>query len=698
MNLKSFLYPLLITLFICPALSLGADNVFPPLESLATVRPRLLVRGDDSTGGVSLSRLRSDTLHAEFQSMLAKLRQQESPACRALLWLMRGDSAMADSAVAALKRYRYSKPGDTFDIYFTLFEYGLAYDWVRDYGKFTSGDRAAVRAQFYILANTDGLGMWGDHIFHNYVWMSACGTAIWALATAGEDTDSDQLYNRVRTWLNDGLYPGMRYMDGLPGESLGYWSQYDFTGAVWTVLAARSASGQDITGRIATEYGDWLRRQFMNEIHSVQPDMRFLPWGDVVGGPNGSVTHEMAGVLDAAAWALNSGEGVRFSNWLAGKRGTGRFYGMTSMYYMLYTKHLSAAAVEPSLSFTAGGGEQGGHFIARSGWDDGATVLGFGVKDHYGDHNHYDQGGFIIYRNGYLAADPTLYSTVNGPQQPSDVHSTLILKGASASSVKQREPHGQRHGSLEDFKANLKSGQLLDTGDFLFSAEGGNWAAAAGQYAQAYPAGLVKSVVRQVLFIRPGTLLVVDQLKALSAGSLTSVDWLVQFAQSPVKAGAGLSSSNGKSWLKCRPVYPDTAVPTVQQVASVSTWRASYRYTGRDTLVLVHVLEVGDSASVPDTLTRLSLSLEADSIRVETADYIFSLARGGSYGVSGLKKKPPRQAGDVNGDSKLDVFDLLSLLKALAGSPSSGTEADVNADGKADVFDLLALLKKLAGG
>jgi len=696
LKLKACLYPVLLAALLFPAAGLRAEDVLPAAESLASVRPRLLIRGDDSTCGVPLSRLRNDTTAADFRAMLDKLRQQTSPACYALLWQMRGDSAMADSAVAALKRYRYTSTDDVFTIYFTLFENGLAYDWVHDYGKFTAEDRAAVRAQFYKLAYTNGLALSGDHIFHNYVWMTACGSAIWALATAGEDSDSDKLYVQVRAWLNNHLYAGMHYMDGLPGESLGYWSQYDFTGAVWTVLAAQSASGQDLVGRIATEQDDWLRRQYMNEIHSVQPDMRFLPWGDVIGGPNGSVTHEMAGVLDACAWAFGSGEGVWFDRWLAGKRGTGRFYGLTAMYYMLYTKHLSAAPVTPALSYTAGGGTQGGNFIARSGWEDGATLVGFGVKDHYGDHNHYDQGGFTLYRNGYLVADPTVYNSVNGPQQPADVHSTLLLYSPSSSRIKQREPHGQNFSTLDSFKANLDSNKMLNTGDFLFSADGGDWAAAAGQYSQAYTPYVVKSCVRQVLYLRPSTLLVVDQLQASAAGSLTGVDWLLQLAASPNVSGVSLACANSASWLRCRPLYPDTVIPTVQ-ATSVGTWRASYHYPAAENTVLVHRLEAGDGAAAPDSLSAISLSLDADSIRVETADWVFALARSGSFGVSGTKKKPPIQPGDMNGDSKLDVFDLLGLLKALSGGVAAGPEGDVNGDGKMDIFDLLALLKKLAG-
>jgi len=57
--------------------------------------------------------------------------------------------------------------------------------------------------------------------------------------------------------------------------------------------------------------------------------------------------------------------------------------------------------------------------------------------------------------------------------------------------------------------------------------------------------------------------------------------------------------------------------------------------------------------------------------------------------------------GDINEDNKVDIFDLLELLKMLsnpAGKPEKVIKiADVNASGSVDIFDLLGLLKILSG-
>jgi len=690
MSFQKINMTLLVSLVLLSAGWASALDVIPPRASIKQDRPRLLLRPSNSSYGISLEELRGDTSHSEYTQMLDKLKQQKHAACQALVWQITGDKAAADTALAMIRRYRYSKPDDTFEVYGTLFEYGLAYDWLYNYEGFSLIDK--VNARYYLgqLAQVDGLSYNQDHIFHNYIWMSACGTAIWALAVAGEDSKSDTLFDNVREWLNDRLYPGMQYLDGLPSESLGYWSLYDFTGSVWPVLAAQSAFEQDLTGKIRTEQGDWLRRHYENVINSVLPNMRYLPWGDVIGGPNGGVTHEMAGVLDALAWALDSGHGAYFSRWLAGKRGTGRFYGETSMFYMLYTRFIKAEPEEPQLSYLSGGSTQGGHFIARSAWNDSATVVGFGVKDLYGDHNHYDQGGFTIYRNGLLATDPTVYNQVNGPQQPTTVHSTLLIKG------KEQEPrHGQDYETLERFKANLDQGQMLNTGDFLFYTESERWAAAAGQFAQAYIRGLAESCVRQLLFVRPGIVVVVDQVKAPEGAVLDSVTWQLELANEPKAAEGVISMSNGPSWLRCRSLTPQGTGPLVQ-ATSVGTWRACYSYKAQKELTLIHLLEAGDGEA-PSAGTAVETNLDIEKIELIINGWKYNFSRSGNFGVEALKENP----GDVNGDSRVDIFDLLSLLKVLGGIETGQEKlkaADINEDSKADIFDLLELLKLLSGG
>lgn len=383
------------------------------------------------------------------------------------------------------------------------------------------------------------------------------------------------------------MFPAWKYLDGLPSEPTGYWALYVFSPGVLTLLGAQSAFETNLVRIIERTDGNWLNRHFENLIHSTLPDMRYLPWGDLQGGPNGGVTFEMAGIIDALVWATRSPQGMYFSQWLAKKRGARRFHADTAIFYFLYTRHLKAAPAEPPLSFLAGNARSG-HFIARSGWDDGATIVTLRATDHFGDHHHYDQGSFIIYRNGLLAVDPPVYRKVRGPQQPTEVHNTLLLGGQG-----QRPARGQWFKTVEDFQKNLTAGRQLETGDILYSKEGGSWAAAACQFAQAYEPGQVQSCVRQLLFVRPGKVVIVDQLTAPANRTLPEVQWLLQMPQAPLLEASSFWTSNGKSWLRCRALSPLDSKPVVEATA-VNTFRASLRYRANTSLTMVHLLETGD--------------------------------------------------------------------------------------------------------
>ena len=467
-------------------------------------------------------------------------------------------------------------------------------------------------------------------MFHNYIWMSAGGVALWAMATAGEDAAADRLFEQIRQRFNRGLYPAWQYLDGLPSEPMGYWALYVFTPGVWTLLAAQSAFETDLVGTVRTQHGDWLDRNFENLIHSTLPNMRYIPWGDLQGGPNGGVTHEMAGVIDGATWALRSPHGARFSRWLQDKRGLERFYGETAIFYMLYARQPQPEPADPPLSFLAGN-RQSGHFIARSGWDDGATVVAFRCTDHFGDHHHYDQGSFLIWRNGLLAVDPPVYRKVRGPQQLTEHHNTLLLGDRP-----QRPVRGQWFVTVEDFQKNLQGGRKLETGDILFSHDAGPWAAVAGQFAQAYDEGLLESCVRQLLFVRPDKVIVVDRLRAAAGKPLPRVQWLLQLPREPSQQERGLVASNGKSWIRCRAILPaDGAMPTVS-ATPVNTQRASFEYRGQAELALVHVLDVGDGtvAGPPPAVTAQQTGQDVQVV-VDGSTFVF--AGTGDYRVTGAR-------------------------------------------------------------
>ena len=594
------------TLALIPMLTWAGvgTEIIPPLSELKSDRPRLLLRPAGTDRVVTLEQLRSIPHDADFDAMLDQLRHQSSAAAQAMVWLLTGDKTAADAAVARLRGFKPSASPNSFDVYFGLRELALAYDWLHSYEGFTPEARAEARQKAAPLAEA-GLRIGDDHLFHNYVWQASGGVMLWALATAGEDESSNALYAEIRNRFETRLLPGLEYLDGVPGEPLWYWALYDLSPAALSLLAAQSASDHDVFGGIAARHGDFLARQFEYLMVSTCPDLSYTPFGDTKNGPDGGVTHEMAGVLCGAAWALKSGDGAWFDPWIARKRGLKRFYGETAIFYFLYARRLTARPVEPPLALLAGGA-QGGHFVARSGWDDDATVVALRCTDHFGDHNHYDQGSFIIYRHGMLAVDQRAYKKVNGPQQATETHNTLIIGGRG-----QRAVHGQNFRTLEAFKANLNSGARLETGDILFHHIEKDWAAVSGQFAQAYPEATVGSCVRQLLFIRPATVVVVDRLAAPADGKLGEVRWLIHVPAGAKADATALLATNAASFLRCRELLPGGTVPERSKALEASCERCAFAAQGESALTLVHVLETGDGIP-PATPAPASAALATD--------------------------------------------------------------------------------------
>ena len=99
--------------------------------------------------------------------------------------------------------------------------------------------------------------------------------------------------------------------------------------------------------------------------------------------------------------------------------------------------------------------------------------------------------------------------------------------------------------------------------------------------------------MRQLLFVRPDKIVIVDQLLAPATRRLPEVQWLLQLPKPPAIEGSVFSTSNGKSWVRCRPLWPTGSTPSVE-ATPVNTHRVSLRYRAESSLQMVHLIEVGD--------------------------------------------------------------------------------------------------------
>jgi len=139
-----------------------AAELIPPLAQIKTDRPRVLLRPKASPWAISLPELQAIPKDEAFRRLLAQLRGERSASAQAMVWLLTGEKAAADKAIAAMRAYRYREGVDTFHVYFTLSQFGLAYDWLYHYEGFTREIKAEVRGNVLPLAE-HGFAVTNDH-------------------------------------------------------------------------------------------------------------------------------------------------------------------------------------------------------------------------------------------------------------------------------------------------------------------------------------------------------------------------------------------------------------------------------------------------------------------------------------------------------------------------------------------------------
>jgi hypothetical protein len=139
-----------------------------------------------------------------------------------------------------------------------------------------------------------------------------------------------------------------------------------------------------------------------------------------------------------------------------------------------------------------------GHVFARSSWDADATWLGFISGPYTQSHAHHDQGSFLLYAGAHLAYDANVDSH-SGIRQEEELHN-LVRIVRSGETVRQRAEQ-QPSTTLA----------LADDATFSYFAT---------DVAPVYADGEITSVVREILWIKPGIVVVRDRISASGAAAV----------------------------------------------------------------------------------------------------------------------------------------------------------------------------------
>ena len=166
------------------------------------------------------------------------------------------------------------------------------------------------------------------------------------------------------------------------------------------------------------------------------------------------------------------------------------------------------------------------------------------------------------------------------------------------------------------------------------------------------------------------------QVKKLENGADAATAWSV--ADSII-----ISEANTSGKITFMHIFADSS--TITDTTSALTQISAGE--NKELFVITFTVTADSVAEVSLTLENATLFSVSDTSVVEITPTLQS-------GTVTIVEATP---GDADGNGKVDIFDLLGLLRVLAGSSEQTPGADADSNGKVDIFDLLALLKILSG-
>jgi len=254
-----------------------------------------------------------------------------------------------------------------------------------------------------------------------------------------------------------------------------------------------------------------------------------------------------------------------------------------------------------------------GYVFARSSWDENSTYLFFKCGDRFTAHQHLDVGHFMLSKQDQLLGDGGVYTNfcddhVCNYYLRSIAHNTMLVYDPS-----EKFPDGIRAGprstndggqhynfmpvshnaGLEDVEGWNKNKKLFDIADMLAYDDQRAWMYAAGDCTRAYSDKKLDFFTRQIVFIRPATIVIFDRVQAKNPNFKKT--FLLQAMKTPTGGGANLEVVNGKSKL-----FIQTLLPAETEV-KLNSGAKLYSYGGEN-----HPAKSEPSGPVPQCRIEIS--------------------------------------------------------------------------------------------
>ena len=221
-----------------------------------------------------------------------------------------------------------------------------------------------------------------------------------------------------------------------------------------------------------------------------------------------------------------------------------------------------------------------GYVYARSSWNEDAVYFFFKCGDRFTAHQHLDVGTFLIYKEGELVGDGGHYDgfgtlhdvnyhlrtiahntiRVIAPAETLEVKGRASIRGGKVTSNDGGQRYDWQHhnGAASDAAQWNEQKDIMETGDILTFEDKGEHVFIKADCTKAYSAKKLETFIRQIVYLRPGTFIIVDTVRVKDPAFKTI--WNLQAMKQPVKDDKGLWTwSNGKGRLFLQTLLPEKA-------------------------------------------------------------------------------------------------------------------------------------------
>lgn len=466
-----------------------------------------------------------------------------------------------------------------------------AYDSLLDSGLLTP----ALRAEFYGVLNrqvewcaaycyeNDGSG---GQVGNYFIRGLLGGTFYTAYATDGDNPQAAQLKSDANTLLSQMVEGIVKYIPG------GYGPQGQYANGTTSDILEFLSLYRDVTGLDLIPLLDWTTNVVPATIHATKPDLStFYDGGDWDELP--AVPLETA--MQAFLQYQPDHPDAPFARKLIEE--------------MEETPASTGTITDYRDSFALSYLGQASPFYARSDWTPNAVWMSLTSNDTGSVvHQHADAGHFTINRGGdYLLKNAGGYGF-----NETLYHNSLLVDDRDIAGYDPVivYPPGQGYWGRE--------AQLTK------HADGGSYAYCQADLADAYinndgERNSVTRALRSIVFLRPGTLVVFDQIGVANPGIRKTFN--VNFAGTMTNQSGIWSSTVGQSRLFMQPLL-STPTPVVSPLAGgngMSSTNFQETISGNLDDVFLHVFQATDSSAVAMTAGNAMKSVDRNVQGVEVA-------------------------------------------------------------------------------